>query len=278
MSIPHTLFKYQSFNEYSLKNLSNLEIFFSNPLNFNDPYDCAVDFIINYESEFVLGFLIDIYEKTFEKNIQIGGIDYRTVRKFRRMISRYSASNLMKTNFFKDLKQKLEKNLLIKEKFKQELRKEYFKDRGVVSLSIKNDDLLMWSHYAEGHRGFCLEFDTNYLPFRDAKKVRYSVNIPNINVSDWKKPENSDNFHSPVLTKCHQWEYEEEFRIIHSKANFKYKFDAQSLVGIYFGSEIDGAHQEIISAVSLKKNRGLKFYKARRLKNRFKIEFDQIHI
>ena len=29
---------------------------------------------------------------------------------------------------------------------------------GILSLCAKNDDILMWSHYASSHRGICLEF------------------------------------------------------------------------------------------------------------------------
>lgn len=44
---------------------------------------------------------------------------------------------------------------------------------GVLSMSSKNDDLLMWAHYADKHQGFCLEFDTHYDFFGGAVQVRY---------------------------------------------------------------------------------------------------------
>lgn len=34
---------------------------------------------------------------------------------------------------------------------------------GVVCLSEHGDDILMWSHYSDGHQGFCLEFDRERL-------------------------------------------------------------------------------------------------------------------
>ena len=39
---------------------------------------------------------------------------------------------------------------------------------GVFSLSEKNDDVLMWSYYADGHKGICLEFDTSAQFFETA--------------------------------------------------------------------------------------------------------------
>lgn len=53
--------------------------------------------------------------------------------------------------------------------------------RGVSCFSEKVDDLLMWGHYAEGHRGFCLEFDTSLEKmFQLAKQVCCSNRFPAI--------------------------------------------------------------------------------------------------
>jgi hypothetical protein len=37
--------------------------------------------------------------------------------------------------------------------------KKAIKELGVVCLSEINNDILMWSHYADGHTGFCIEFE-----------------------------------------------------------------------------------------------------------------------
>ena len=39
---PKFLYKYQTVNERSLENLSKCQIFFNQPSNFDDPYDCAL--------------------------------------------------------------------------------------------------------------------------------------------------------------------------------------------------------------------------------------------
>lgn len=43
--------------------------------------------------------------------------------------------------------------------------------QGIACFSAKVDDLLMWSHYADGHRGFCLEFEGSYPPLSKALLV-----------------------------------------------------------------------------------------------------------
>ncbi|WP_058304431.1 hypothetical protein [Gorillibacterium timonense] len=41
---PNSLYKFRSCNEYSFKNLEEDCIWMSNPVNFNDPYDCGISF------------------------------------------------------------------------------------------------------------------------------------------------------------------------------------------------------------------------------------------
>jgi hypothetical protein len=42
MARPSRLFKYEPFTARSLQNLKEQVIYFGSPLNFNDPYDCAL--------------------------------------------------------------------------------------------------------------------------------------------------------------------------------------------------------------------------------------------
>lgn len=40
------------------------------------------------------------------------------------------------------------------------------------------DNLLFWSHYADSHKGFCVEFDATILPIKFAFKVSYQDEYP----------------------------------------------------------------------------------------------------
>jgi DUF2971 family protein len=51
----------------------------------------------------------------------------------------------------------------VPEAYRQQLELEG--ECGFLSLSERRDDLLMWAHYAEMHRGVCLEFDASMLRF-----------------------------------------------------------------------------------------------------------------
>ena len=68
----------------------------------------------------------------------------------------------------------------------------------------------MWSHYAENHRGICLEFNVFNAVFMTAVEVTYRSQYP-----IWT-PYNTteENAVEMVLTKAADWCYEKEFRII----------------------------------------------------------------
>jgi hypothetical protein len=48
----------------------------------------------------------------------------------------------------------------------------------IYCLSARPDSQLMWGHYAEHHRGVCLEFDTHTPDFCSAAEVTYNATYP----------------------------------------------------------------------------------------------------
>ena len=42
LNLPPVIYKYESFNTYSLSNLKNAQIFFNRPIDFDDPFDCSL--------------------------------------------------------------------------------------------------------------------------------------------------------------------------------------------------------------------------------------------
>ncbi len=88
---------------------------------------------------------------------------------------------------------------------------------GILCLSESPDNLLMWAHYADSHRGFVIEFDQRS-PFfnrrvndedelRHLQRVAYCPTRPSLTLSDV-------NDFSPFMTKGTDWEYEAEWRML----------------------------------------------------------------
>lgn len=107
---------------------------------------------------------------------------------------------------------------------------------GVLSLTEKPCNLLMWAHYANKHKGFVIEFDDNHSFFDQRTKpgelrghlikVRYSKQRPEIilydpNLSDL---ENLNNWINNFLcVKSDHWEYEQEWRMFYTLRECKNK-------------------------------------------------------
>jgi hypothetical protein len=101
-----------------------------------------------------------------------------------------------------------------------ELRKAY--DQGVFCLSSRYDSPLMWSHYADQHRGICVEFDVSKLPAGTIRGVRYgdSREVRASAIQSWLRDDNvgarQEIESACLLTKSTDWKYEEEYRLLGS--------------------------------------------------------------
>jgi hypothetical protein len=89
-----------------------------------------------------------------------------------------------------------------------------------LSLSKNRNNLLMWSHYCDSHRGFVVGFDSADPFFSNAKdriksdlrEVVYSSSRPVLPTLD-QDPEKFFRENTNILTKSHHWAYEEELRM-----------------------------------------------------------------
>lgn len=96
---------------------------------------------------------------------------------------------------------------------------------GVLCLCANICSILMWSHYANGHKGFAVGFDSNHHWFGPRKKellgklrrVKYSFSRPMFDGfsfdADSQQQVNRilDDF---IFTKSKKWAYEREWRIV----------------------------------------------------------------
>ncbi len=96
--------------------------------------------------------------------------------------------------------------------FQEELKPEMNRTIGVLCFSRKWNNPVLWSHYADKHRGLCLGFD---IPDQLVKEVTYvgrrlKAEIENTTFSD----ENSSPRYRLITTKYKHWQYEDEVRLI----------------------------------------------------------------
>jgi Protein of unknown function (DUF2971) len=108
------------------------------------------------------------------------------------------------------------------------LKNEFDKDNGLICFSENWRNPVMWSHYADKHRGMCLGFE---VADSSAVKVTYSSRRLNYDLQSFN-PENL-NRHQDILkcfsTKFGHWRYEREYRVF-----VKLDHSTKDLKGNYF--------------------------------------------
>jgi hypothetical protein len=83
---------------------------------------------------------------------------------------------------------------------------------GVLCFSRTWHDPVLWSHYADKHRGLCLGFD---IPDEWAKQVKYRWTRLGPEPENYQPRNDKDTFGYKLLTtKFRHWEYEDEVRLI----------------------------------------------------------------
>jgi Protein of unknown function (DUF2971) len=105
---------------------------------------------------------------------------------------------------------------------------------GIYSFAGDPRNILMWAHYADDHRGLCLEFDTamDFMTLSRAVRVDYIEEYPTLNwISGFR-----NGIGSLLLRKHPRWVYEDETRIILPDAGGQYlRFLPAALRKIIFG-------------------------------------------
>ncbi len=108
---------------------------------------------------------------------------------------------------------------------------------GVLCVCKKRDDILMWSHYADSHKGVCLEFDGMSTFMAHAQEVKYSKMREPIRAYDETHEQMME---KALLTKSDHWAYEDEYRLLRYKDGpGLVEFRPHNLTGIIVGANAD---------------------------------------
>ncbi len=169
-------------------------------------------------------------------------------------------------------------------------QKEYFKEiaahYGVLSLAGNCDSILMWSHYADAHRGFCVEVDAEALVFQFymlsitdeefvyPNQVRYyEKDIPKVIPSN-DDEEDLERHQSLLRTKSQDWAYEEEYRFIYAgETRLSRGINRDVIKRVIFGCQMPPEHREEIAESARARLPNAQLWEAVRSDDRFKLEF-----
>lgn len=193
MQTPERLYRYQSLEGDGLSHLRATiqqgDVFFADPTSFNDPFECRFSMSVDGTEGQWAEFLCrpDLLE-------------------FHGLPPGSRPTPAQKRMWRESLEGSVDE---LAEKYRAKLKR----DVGVLCLAERNDNLLMWSHYADVHRGVCLGIapDIDPLIAMELMKVSYQDEYPEL-----KYHERNDGEWPGVTlaTKSRQWEYEAEWRVV----------------------------------------------------------------
>ncbi|MBW5798624.1 DUF2971 domain-containing protein [Halomonas elongata] len=255
MDVPKCLYKYKGFdpNGYWERLLKHQEIFFASPNMFNDPFECKARF--DYEASKA----DKISRYAFQLWVSFGeqGDPRNYIGLARNMIDGGHVGNEAHRKEVEELMHKKQNDIF-----------------AILSLSENPDNVLMWSHYADNHTGFCVEFDTSCgRLFRGARKVQYHKHFPVLN---WWKDSVFNIYWSMVFNKSDDWSYEKEWRVFDESGKGVRKFRAKALSGIYMGCQI--SEENAYKLVSLAKSFpfDIKVYSSKIKEREYSLDFSEV--
>lgn len=112
----------------------------------------------------------------------------------------------------------------------------------IVSLSKRNDSTLMWSHYADGHKGIVIGVEIDENKF-DVRLVTYGE-LPTINEEDIGE----DTYKKLLSKKLSPWYYEEEVRILTEQKYIPVKIK-KIIYGIKINQNVRSVLRHIVNAI-----------------------------
>jgi hypothetical protein len=190
------LFRYRSLDGDAFARTKEIicesRMYFANPASFNDPFDCRPTFVMDGTADDVRKYFAGVYKR------QAPYLDRASrrseVRKQFKVPSRApnspEALQRFSDFYYENISGKV----------------------GLLCLTEKPDDILMWSHYGSSHAGVCLGFRNDGEAFAVAQPVHYCDTRPAVNPVKQAPEQMLD---LALYTKAKHWEYEAEWRIVH---------------------------------------------------------------
>ncbi len=252
--VPAKLYKYRGVNDYTQAIFKRNELYFAAPSQFNDPFDSAFQVIVEGPAN----------QKVFE------ALAFELVKKKLPEFSMKEKLDAAQQIGAALIQTKAEEARLISI---EKLAKDTNDKVRILSLSEKNDDILMWSHYADSHKGICLEFDTSPASFlNDAQPVTYDDTFPALNLLDIVVDEDLRKTAPWLLTKARQWEYEREWRVLDFDGGSGVKsFPPTCLTGVILGCRITDEDRERVLSWILARGGGIAVSQASEVPGQFRI-------
>ncbi len=238
--------------------LSNI-MYFQSPRQFNDPYDCKT--LFNY-----LRASDEVWRRFFSQLFRVHKpkIDEKTLAKLVDLAMRKDIHN--SPDFRESQLNKYRKAL-----------SDATKNLGILCMSKVKNNILMWAHYADGHRGICIELNREVLRrhfYLD--KVVYRDRYPSFN--EFLRLARGNSLHLFLLSKARYWEYEKEWRAIQEIKNHNRQLQLPegAISGVVLGCQISQRNMNLVTDWIRGAASKIKLYQAARSEVSYGVRIEEI--
>jgi hypothetical protein len=232
--------RYRPNNEFTLDEIENSYIFFSNRNSLNDPFDSSPNLIrfISSDKEKYSDFVRNIITNQKDKE------------KF---------------------DSKFTPEILIKETI--ESIPEYINKIGIACFSTHPINMILWANYSNNHKGVCLQFDTNCDDYF-FEKIRYMKYSEKLETNNFDPLNDEFEITDIFFKKDINWSKEEEIRLLNIETG-KVHFEKKSLKNIICGYKSDNIFVNKI--IEIVKGRNIGVYKMLQPEIHNKIPIEKIN-
>lgn len=266
------------------------------PKQFNDPFDHQVSFIFSYTQEQFSNALFAeierlIYERDEPNFLEETGLSIMT-----RML-RKARDKIPRERIIETLKEGVEESAQRFQQYQDNINALIANDLNrsrVLCVSERNDNIVMWSHYANSHTGVCIrlqcidEVDNALLL---AKPIKYTDSFPifpsldqHIKHLTGERPiDFFDLLYQVPFVKHEHWSYENEWRVHvphdepENLTGFNDWKENPSVFGaIYFGCRINQSSAAELMRIIDRKFPQMEVYSAKPSVRKFEVEFTRL--
>ncbi len=274
--IPKVVYKYRSWvnknknkPNYDRQILTDNVAYFASARKFNDPFDCAIPPRLDIATD-------EEYMSFCRERLPETNPEWDEAR------VDAEATELCESGIFKDDKRLAQVH--------DELQKDKYSKFGLFTVSEVKDNLLMWSHYSDSHKGFCVGLDSDVLrkhfkTLEENDKVLVEDPVEELCVEyyaeypAWNTFEGDDKewLFQQFRTKSADWGYEREWRyILMRKTDEPLVIPKEAIVEVILGCEMLEEHKTDIKNVLRENAIHAKLYQAVKSKSAFALEFDPV--
>lgn len=280
--MPKRLFRYRAFNDRSVVAFQNDVIYAVTADKFNDPYDTLVRYDLEGVERWVntvmntetLGQMKTWFAQGWNLPNEVNHILTSEITDVVKM----ALSSIEDIKDFEERIEETRKRMISMIETYFPILSETAKRYSAIACFSENvDSILMWSHYADSHKGFALEYDfrpTLERPIKNVGLFPVVYSQERFDISDYiawaflriigfpaKMPDISASIKN-ALWKSDVWAYEKEWRMIDSTPRDITDEKASTIhykpVAIYYGRHMSGDDKRQLHEVA--KEKGIKEY------------------